>query len=49
MSCILSNFLNFVATIYYTTKIKKDNFVALNFCVKWVIKWENHRIKINKS
>ena len=50
MSCVQSNFPNFVATIYYThTKKKKKDLIFLIFCAIWVIKWENHKIKINKS
>ena len=48
MLCVPLNFLNFGATIYYTTKIK-SNLIFLIFCDKWVIKWENHRIKIKKT
>ena len=45
MPCVPSNFFNFSVVIYYTKKIEL-NFIFLIFCAKWVIRWENHRIKI---
>ena len=48
MLCFPSNFLNFGIIIYYTTKIEESNLIFLFYCAKWVIKWENHKIKINK-
>ena len=38
MLYVSSNFLNFGATIYYSTKIKESNLIFLIFYAKWVIK-----------
>ena len=43
MLCVPFNFLNFGATIYYTTKIE-SNLIFIIFYDKGVIKWEDHRI-----
>ena len=32
--CVLSNFLNFGAIIYYATKIEESNLIFLIFCAK---------------